>query len=107
MKYLAIITVLGDRMRTTYGRACKIFSTLLHANINIIALSQGSSERSISVVVKNVQAIVGLKVVHQMLFNNNFQVINTVIIGIGGIGSILLNQIEQQQLLFLRNKKLI
>ncbi|MEI4269714.1 MAG: bifunctional aspartate kinase/homoserine dehydrogenase I [Candidatus Dasytiphilus stammeri] len=105
MKDLAIITVVGDGMRTTYGRACKIFSALSHANINIIAISQGSSERSISVVVKNVQALVGLKVVHQMLFNNNFQVIDAVIIGIGGIGSALLNQIERQQLL-LRNKKI-
>ncbi|WWO95889.1 MAG: bifunctional aspartate kinase/homoserine dehydrogenase I [Candidatus Dasytiphilus stammeri] len=105
MKDLAIITVVGDGMRTTYGRACKIFSALSHANINIIAISQGSSERSISVVVKNVQAIIGLKIVHQMLFNNNFQVIDAVIIGIGGIGSALLNQIERQQLL-LRNKKI-
>ncbi|MEI4259730.1 MAG: bifunctional aspartate kinase/homoserine dehydrogenase I [Candidatus Dasytiphilus stammeri] len=105
IKNLAIITVVGDGMRTSYGRACKIFSALSHANINIIAISQGSSERSISVVVKNIQAIVGLKVVHQMLFNNNFQVIDAVIIGIGGIGSALLNQISRQQLL-LRNKKI-
>ncbi|MCW2484185.1 ACT domain-containing protein, partial [Candidatus Symbiopectobacterium sp. NZEC135] len=48
---LAIISVVGDGMRTLRGLSARLFSALASANINIIAIAQGSSERSISVVV--------------------------------------------------------
>ena len=50
---LAIISVVGDGMRTLRGISAKFFAALARANINIVAIAQGSSERSISVVVNN------------------------------------------------------
>ena len=93
---LAIISVVGDGMRTLRGLSARLFSALASANINIIAIAQGSSERSISVVVDNDVAVTGVRVAHQMLFNTD-QVIDVFVIGVGGVGGALLEQIHRQQ----------
>ena len=41
-EHLAIISVVGDGMRTMRGISAKFFSALARANINIIAIAQGS-----------------------------------------------------------------
>lgn len=99
---LAIISVVGDGMRTQLGLSGKLFGALARSNVNIIAIAQGSSERSISVVVKNSVAKIGVKVVHQTLFNTD-KIIEAFIIGTGGVGSALIDQIRRQYF-WLRNK---
>ncbi|WP_034912151.1 bifunctional aspartate kinase/homoserine dehydrogenase I [Erwinia sp. 9145] len=99
---LAVISVVGDGMRTLRGISAKFFSALARANINIVAIAQGSSERSISVVVDNDDATTGVRVVHQMLFATD-QVIEVFVIGVGGVGGALLNQLYRQQA-WLKNK---
>ncbi|MEA7548752.1 ACT domain-containing protein, partial [Salmonella enterica subsp. enterica serovar Anatum] len=42
------------------GISAKFFAALARANINIVAIAQGSSERSISVVVNNDDATTGV-----------------------------------------------
>jgi len=93
---LAVISVVGDGMRTLRGISAKFFSALARANINIVAIAQGSSERSISVVVNNDEVITGVRVVHQMLFATD-QVIEVFVIGVGGVGGALLDQLHRQQ----------
>ncbi|HAV1917823.1 TPA: bifunctional aspartate kinase/homoserine dehydrogenase I [Enterobacter hormaechei subsp. steigerwaltii] len=93
---LAIISVVGDGMRTLRGISAKFFAALARANINIVAIAQGSSERSISVVVDNDDATTGVRVVHQMLFNTD-QVIELFLVGVGGVGGALLEQVKRQQ----------
>ena len=96
MERLAIISVVGDGMRTLRGISAKFFAALARANINIVAIAQGSSERSISVVVSNDDATTGVRVTHQMLFNTD-QVIEVFVIGVGGVGGALLEQLKRQQ----------
>jgi len=96
MEKLAVISVVGDGMRTLRGISAKFFSALARANINIVAIAQGSSERSISVVVNNDDATTGVRVSHQMLFNTD-QVIEVFLIGVGGVGGALIEQIRRQQ----------
>jgi aspartokinase/homoserine dehydrogenase 1 len=95
MTDLGIISVIGDGMRTQRGLSAKLFAALARANINIIAIAQGSSERSISVVVDNDCTTTGVRVAHQMLFNTD-QVIEVFVIGSGGVGGALLEQIRRQ-----------
>ncbi len=95
-EHLAVISVVGDGMRTLRGISAKFFAALARANINIVAIAQGSSERSISVVVNNEDATTGVRVTHQMLFNTD-QVIEVFLIGVGGVGGALLAQIKRQQ----------
>ncbi len=93
---LAVISVVGDGMRTLRGISAKFFSALARANINIVAIAQGSSERSISVVVNNDDATTGVRVVHQMLFATD-QVIEVFVVGVGGVGTALVQQLHRQQ----------
>ncbi|URQ61441.1 bifunctional aspartate kinase/homoserine dehydrogenase I [Pantoea alhagi] len=102
MEQLAIVSVVGDNMRTQRGISAKFFAALARANINIVAIAQGSSERSISVVVNNDEVTTAVRVVHQMLFNTD-QVIEVFVVGVGGVGSALLDQLHRQQA-WLKNK---
>lgn len=102
IEQLAIISVVGDGMRTQHGISAKFFSALARANINIVAIAQGSSERSISVVVSNDDVTTGVRIVHQMLFSTD-QVIEVFVVGVGGVGSALLDQLHRQQS-WLKNK---
>lgn len=83
MEKLAIISVVCDGMHTLRGISARFFSALACANINIVAIAQGYSERSISVVVSNDAVTTGVRVSHQILFNTD-QVIEVFIIGVGG-----------------------
>jgi len=47
---VAIVAAIGDRMRGTPGIAATVFGALGRAGINVTAISQGSSERNISLV---------------------------------------------------------
>lgn len=95
IEQLAIISVVGDGMRTRRGISAQFFGALAQANINIIAIAQGSSERSISVVVNNHNVTTGVRVVHQALFNTD-PVVEVFIIGVGGVGGALLEQLRRQ-----------
>lgn len=101
---LAIISVIGDGMRTLRGLSANFFTALARANINIVAIAQGSSERSISVVVDNDIAVMGVRVAHQMLFGTD-QILDVFVIGVGGVGGALVDQISRQQK-WLKNKQI-
>ena len=64
---VVIITVVGAGMRNTPGIAGRIFTALGQQLINVIAVAQGSSEVSISLVVDAVEAEKGLKALHELV----------------------------------------
>ncbi|MDF7667189.1 bifunctional aspartate kinase/homoserine dehydrogenase I [Orbaceae bacterium ESL0727] len=101
---LAIISVVGDGMRTLRGLSANFFTALARANINIIAIAQGLSERSISVVVENDVATIGVRATHQMLFGTD-RILDVFVVGIGGVGGALVEQIAHQQK-WLKNKQI-
>lgn len=93
---LAIVSLIGDGMRTRRGLAAKFFKALAQAGVNIIAIAQGASERSISVVIdqkKAAQAVVGC---HQIFFDVQ-QYLDLFLVGCGNIGKSLLRQVLQQK----------
>ena len=61
---VAIVAAVGDRMRGTPGIAATVFSALGAAGINVIAISQGSSERNISLVVTEREAEAAVRAIH-------------------------------------------
>jgi len=95
-KNLAIITLVGDRMQQQKGIAAKYFKALAQARVNIIAIAQDSSERSISAVVRAKRIDESVKICHQNLFLKK-PTIDAFIIGCGTVGKELLNQINKQQ----------
>jgi aspartate kinase len=62
---VAIVAAVGDRMRGTPGIAATVFGALGDANINVIAISQGSSERNISLVVTERDATAAVRAIHR------------------------------------------
>lgn len=90
---MAMINVFGPGMKSMVGMVARVFSALTRGNINIIAIAQGSSERSISAVIDNKMTTIGVQLCHQMLFNTD-QIIDVFIVG---VGSALLEQIHRQQ----------
>jgi aspartate kinase len=67
---VAIVTVVGAGMRGTPGIAGRLFSALGSAGINIIAIAQGSSECSISMVVEEADTEAAVRQIHSLLQAN-------------------------------------
>ena len=94
---LAIISVVGERMRQTPGMSGRVFTALGSNAINVVAVAQGSSELNISAVISNEDETKALNALHDEFFSNRAKTINLWIIGTGLIGSTLLKQLEEQQ----------
>ncbi len=62
---IAIVAAVGDRMQGSPGIAGKVFAALGAAQCNVIAISQGSSERNISCIVHEEQAADAVRAIHQ------------------------------------------
>ncbi len=94
--HLSIVSLVGDGMHQQRGVAAKLFSSLAQARVNVIAIAQDSSERSISVVIEQRKCTDALKVCHQNFFSHR-QTIDAFIVGCGVVGSELIAQISRQQ----------
>ena len=100
---LSVVSVVGDGMRTKRGVAGKFFSALASIDVNVVAISQGAAERSISAVVDKKDAVPAVLISHQFFFNT-CQDINVFVFGVGTVGSRLLDQILGQQAELLNQK---
>jgi aspartate kinase len=63
---LVIVTVVGAGMMETPGVAGRVFTALGDAGVNVIAIAQGSSEVSISMIVTAEQSTAAVRAVHQL-----------------------------------------
>lgn len=94
---LSIIALVGDNMKSHQGISGKMFSELGNNNVNIRAIAQGSTEKNISAVISKKDVKKALNSLHGAFFENQIKRINLFIIGVGNVGSKLLDQIRQQQ----------
>lgn len=92
----AIVSIVGDGMKQNRGVAGKFFNALSSRSINILAIAQGSSERSISTVIAGEYGDIAIKTTHRFFFNTT-QPIEVFAFGAGTIGGALLDQIYKQQ----------
>lgn len=92
----AIVSIVGDGMKQNRGVAGKFFNALSSRSINILAIAQGSSERSISTVIAGEYGDIAVKTTHRFFFNTT-QPIEVFAFGAGTIGGALLDQIYKQQ----------
>jgi aspartate kinase len=65
LPHVAIVVVIGEKMKGTAGLAGKTFGALGRRGINIIAIAQGSSELSISLAVKSSEVKEAVKAIHE------------------------------------------
>ncbi len=93
---LSVIAIIGENMRFRPGIAGRMFQALGKNGINAAAIAQGSSELNISVVVPRADETKALNALHDAFFLSNTKQLHLFIIGVGLIGSTLLEQIKQQ-----------
>jgi len=92
-KDLSVIAIVGEHMRHKPGISGRLFNALGEKAINVVAIAQGSSELNISVVVGRNDETRALKTVHEAFFARR-SVLSLMIMGVGRIGSALINQIK-------------
>jgi aspartokinase/homoserine dehydrogenase 1 len=105
-KELAIIALVGDKMKSHPGISGKMFSALGRNGINVRAISQGSSERNISAVISFNDVKKAVNVLHEEFFETAFKQVNLFIAGVGNVGSRLLSQLLQQHIYLKENLRL-
>ena len=67
---ITIITVVGSGMRQTPGVAGQVFTATGKRGINVIAIAQGSSECSISLVVRGQEGDEAVRAIHQLVIED-------------------------------------
>ena len=103
---LAIIAVVGDKMKSHPGISGKMFNALGKNGVNVRAISQGSSERNISAVISSSDVKKAVNVLHEEFFETAYKQVNLFIAGVGNVGSRLLAQLQQQQHYLQKNLRL-
>lgn len=103
----AVLSVTGSQMRHRPGTAGRVFQTLGHNGVNIVAIAQDSSERDISFVVAlgdREKALQALEEAFSLTPRTN---VHLFLCGVGQVGAKFLEQLElQRPRLLERNKEL-
>lgn len=93
-KNLSIIAAVGEHIHGTAGTAGKLFGSLGKNGINVVAITQGSSEFNISVAIRKEDEVKAIRAIHETFFSSPKKTLNVYLAGIGLIGSTLLRQIQ-------------
>lgn len=93
---LSILSVVGEGMRARMGVAGTFFHALSEVGVNIVAIAQGSSERSISAAVRAEDGPRGLRHAHRGFFGTT-EVIELYLFGTGTVGGRLVEHLEAQR----------
>jgi aspartokinase/homoserine dehydrogenase 1 len=104
---LSIVALVGDQMKKHQGLSGKMFSALGRNNVNIRAIAQGASERNISAVIRREDVKKALNTLHEAFFEERVKQLNLFVMGVGNVGSRLMDQIRRQQKILKREHRLL
>jgi aspartokinase/homoserine dehydrogenase 1 len=93
----SILALVGDNMKNHPGISGKMFAALGAQGVNIHAIAQGSSERNISTIISSNDVRKAVNTLHEEFFSDGKKQINLFVVGVGTVGSRLLEQLKQQQ----------
>jgi aspartokinase/homoserine dehydrogenase 1 len=93
---LSVVAIIGENMRYQPGIAGRLFQGLGKNGINAVAIAQGSSELNISVVINRADEAKALNALHEAFFLSDTKELHIFMIGVGLIGSTLIEQIKAQ-----------
>jgi aspartokinase/homoserine dehydrogenase 1 len=74
----AILSIVGDEMKGFVGTLAKLTAAIARSGTNIISIAQGSSERSITVVVEKKKLAPAMKAVHDEFVGKQFSLTSSV-----------------------------
>lgn len=101
---LSVIAIIGENMRYRPGIAGRMFQALGKNGVNVVAIAQGSSELNISVVVASTDEGKAMNALHEAFFLSDTKELHLFMVGVGLIGSTLIEQIRAQAA-FLKEKR--
>lgn len=93
----SVVALVGNSMVNHPGISGRMFGALGRNGINVRAIAQGSSERNISTVVATNDLRKALNVLHESFFEASYKQINLFVVGVGNVGSRLIEQLKLQQ----------
>ncbi len=93
---MAVVAIVGDRMKHTTGVAGKLFHALGMNGVNVFAIAQGASEVNISIVIKDENLKKSLNALHDAFFLSHFKVLHLFLAGVGTVGSRLIEKLNIQ-----------
>ena len=91
-----VLSAVGYGMANKRGVSATFFSALAKANVNIVAIAQGSSEYNITCLVKQEDAVRSLRAAHSRFYERSLP-IGVGLVGPGLIGSTFLAQLKEQK----------
>lgn len=103
---LSVVAAIGENMRYRPGISGRLFQALGKNGINAVAIAQGSSERNISVVINGGDEAKALNALHEAFFLSETKELHLFMVGVGLIGSTLIEQIRGQAA-FLKEKRFL
>ncbi|TAJ11351.1 bifunctional aspartate kinase/homoserine dehydrogenase I [Marinilabiliaceae bacterium JC017] len=104
---LAVIAIVGEKMKRTSGVAGRLFRCLGVEGINLYAIAQGASELNISFVIKESDIRKAINVIHETFFLSDFKVINLYLTGTGVVGKKLMDKLKAHAPNLRQNKKIV
>lgn len=102
---VSVLAAVGDGMAGQPGVAARLFEALGRAQVNILAIAQGSSERNISVAIEARDATKALRAAHAGFWLSP-QTFSVGVIGPGNVGAALLEQLYASEAALLARAKL-
>ena len=102
----SILALVGDNMKNHPGISGKMFAALGAQGVNVHAIAQGSSERNISAIISSNDVRKAVNTLHEEFFSDGKKQINLFVVGVGTVGSRLLDQIKQQSEFLRENLRL-
>ena len=93
---VTLLSLVAEKMNEATGVAGRFFHSLDSIGINVLAIAQGESSRSISCVIAGEDTDVAVRTVHTA-FNFAHQEVNLFLMGRGVVGAQLMQQIREQR----------
>jgi aspartokinase/homoserine dehydrogenase 1 len=103
---LSVVALVGDNMKSHPGISGRMFGAFGRNGVNVLAIAQGASEKNISSVVAAEDVKKAVNVLHEAFFETTYKQLNLYIVGLGNVGSKLMDQLKQQQYYLLKHTRL-
>lgn len=92
-----IVSLVGDGMRQQSGISGRAFGTLGRNGVSIRSISQGSTERNISIVIDAKHERKALSALHQAFFETEVKRLHIFCLGVGNVGGTMVDQLLAQR----------
>ncbi|KAF0690432.1 Aste57867_18164 [Aphanomyces stellatus] len=92
---VTMLSIVGEKLNKASTNAAKMFSALANANIDVLAVGQGTSSRSLSCIVHGTKTKLAVRRVHDA-FNASTLVVSLVLLGCNGTSHAILEKIVAQ-----------